>query len=294
MTATPAAETTTPRQSRTLRNIGIAIIIVIMATAATASVVRYSSAPTSNTVNNTVFTRTETINGTVITTTATINMNPIVPVNVVNGSVTVDYVDCTPYSPGVLDSPPPGTLNKNSTTTVKQTLTLTQNTTVTETINGTTSTRTQPMTTTTTINGTTYWYVTIVPGSSMAYQSWLLFHGVNFSISQFAGSVLGDPSTKGAQWTIANATVLTGRTDGGVSCLYLLPSIGIYFSDGSSEGYNAATIMVSANATASAATGVITFDEPTSNLWFTQHLAPQAGVAYQGDGGEITLYVSVS
>ncbi len=277
-----------------LRNIGIAIVIVLLATAAVTAALWHSGMPASDAANSTIVTRTETVGGTVITTTDTIDITPVVPVNIVNGSVTVNYLDCTPYSSGALNSPPSGTLNKNSTTTAKQTLTQTQTTTVTETINGTRSTWTQPVTTTTTINGTKYWYVTIVPGSSMSDLSWYLFHGVNFSFSQLAGSVLGSPSTKGAQWTITNATMLAGRTGGGVSCLCLLPSIGIYFSDGHSEGYNAATIIVGANATASAATGIITFNEPASNPWFTQHIAPQAGVAYLADGGEITLYVSVS
>jgi DNA-binding transcriptional ArsR family regulator len=277
-------------QSHTLRNIGIAIVIVLLATAAVTVAVWRLSIPGSGTTSNTVITRTETLGNTVITTTITISINPVVPVNVVNGSVTVDYADCTPYSPGALNSPPSGTLNSNGTTTVKRTLTLTENTTVTDTINGTTSTWTEPMTTTTTINGTKYWYVTIVPGSSMSYLSWYLFHGVNFSFDQFAGSVLGNPSTKGDQWTIANATVLTGRTDGGVSCLYLLPSIGIRFSDGHSEGYNSATIIVNTNA----ATGTITFAEPPGNPQFTQHLDPQAGIGYNADNGEITLYVSDS
>ena len=244
-----------PRQTHTLRNIGIAIVIVILATAVVTAAVWRSSMPTSGAPANTVIIRTATVGNTVITTTATISFNPIVPVNIVNGSVTLDFADCAPYSPSVLNSPPSGTLNSNNTTSV---------------------------------GGTKYWYVTIVPGPLWTYDSWYVFHGVNFSIFQFAGSVLGSGGTQGVRWAIVNATVLTGRTVGGVPCPYLLPSFGVEFPDGHGEAYNSMTAIVNTNA----ATGNITFTEPPGNPWFTQHLDPQAGVGYNADSGEITLYVS--
>jgi len=283
LTAGPTAETATPGRSRTLKIIGVVVIIVLIATAAVAVVVRYGSAAASSTANNTA------------TTTGSANTIPSVPVSIVNGSINVDYADCTPHSSGALNSPPSGTLNETSTTQLKRTVTTTSTLTITATINGTALTWTEDELNTTTINGTTYWYVTIVPGSSMGYQSWIMFHGVNFSIGQQAGQVLGNKATRGTQWTIIDATVLTGRTDGGVSCSYLLPSIGITFPDGSSADYNGAVIAVSSPPTTKEnATGVITFDGPSSNPWFTPHLGPQAGVSYQAYGGEITLYVSVS
>ena len=132
---------------------------------------------------------------------------------------------------------------------------------------------------TTVIGGTTYWYVSFIQGNLTT----VTFQGVQFAFNSF---VWGNDSL-GAQFTI-KGTDLTTKTDpNGLYCGYTLPQITITFSDGSSVVYNKETV----NVTALGAN--IVFDTPSSNPWFTQHVSAQAGVAYQTNGGEITLYVSV-
>lgn len=156
---------------------------------------------------------------------------------------------------------------------------------------------------TVTINGTTYWYVTFIPDVSLTSEGFR-FQGVNFSM----GSASSDILVSGARWTLTNDTVLTTLVNGRPSCWFFLPWVGISFSDGSSVEYNTYTASVGVGPGNNQTTYNLTFDRPTSNPWFTQpfwfntqqnltlrlHTDPQAGVGYQTDGGEITLYVSTS
>jgi hypothetical protein len=85
--------------------------------------------------------------------------------------------------------------------------------------------------------------------------------------------------------------VLLTLVNGNPSCWFFLPWFGISFSDGTTVGYNSYTASINTRGTQ----GNLTFNNvPASSPWFTQHTGPQAGVGYQTDGGEITLYVSVS
>jgi hypothetical protein len=139
---------------------------------------------------------------------------------------------------------------------------------------------------TVTVNDTTYWYVTIIPNTSLTGESFR-FQGVNFSM----GSASSDILVSGVKWTTSNATVLLTLVNGNPSCWFFLPWFGISFSDGTTVVYNSYTASVNAGGTQ----GNLTFNNaPASNPWFTQHTGPQAGVGYQTDGGEITLYVSVT
>jgi hypothetical protein len=81
---------------------------------------------------------------------------------------------------------------------------------------------------------------------------------------------------------------LITSTSGALYCGQELPPIQISFADGSTAAYNSEKVTVGANS------GVIVFDKPPNNPWFARHLAPQAGVGYMINGGEITLYVSTS
>jgi hypothetical protein len=136
---------------------------------------------------------------------------------------------------------------------------------------------------TTEIGGTSYWYVSFIQGNLTT----VYFHGVQFAFNDFMGSTFPGVSV-GSQISI-DATLLTTKTSpSGLYCASFLPQITITFPDGSSVVYNKETVSltpVGAN---------ITFAKPASNPWFTQHISPQAGLAYQTNGGQITLYVSVS
>jgi hypothetical protein len=139
---------------------------------------------------------------------------------------------------------------------------------------------------TTKINGVTYWYVTFIPGWSKANVSIVTFHGVTFTLTV---PLIEPPKTQGEfSLTFENATELILKASGSLYCSQELPPIQITFADGLSVAYNRETVIIGANS------AVITFDKPSSNPWFTQHTAPQAGVGYQVNGGEITLYVSTS
>lgn len=160
--------------------------------------------------------------------------------------------DCTHTNPPMLSLPPNSTLKEEGTTV---------------------------------IGGTTYSYVSFIEGNLNTVN----FHGVTFAFNDF---LLPSPP-QGGYVSIVNATMLreTKTTNssgfGGLGgCMGFLPQITITFGDGSSVVYNRATVTVTA------VSANETFDKPSSNPWFTQHTAPQAGVAYQTNGGEITLYVS--
>lgn len=139
---------------------------------------------------------------------------------------------------------------------------------------------------TTKINGVTYWYVTFIPGWSKANVSTVTFHGVTFMLTV---PLIEPPKTQGEfALTFQNATELMLKASGSLSCSQELPPIQITFADGLSVAYNHETVIIGANS------AVITFDKPSSNPWFTGHLAPQAGVGYQVNSGEVTLYVSTN
>ena len=133
---------------------------------------------------------------------------------------------------------------------------------------------------TTVIGGTTYWYVSFIQGNLTTVN----FHGVQFAFNSF---VWGNDSL-GAQFTIQGTDLTTKTSPNGLYCWATLPQITITFPDGSAVVYNRETVALTAVG------ANITFDTPSSNPWFTQHLSPQAGVGYQTDGGEITLYVSTT
>ena len=135
---------------------------------------------------------------------------------------------------------------------------------------------------TTTIGGTSYWYVSFIEGNMTT----VYFRGVQFALNEGA---LRLPTTPGYEIHGSNATFLITKTGPGLpSCGDFLPQITITFPDSTSVVYNRETV------TLTAVGANITYDKPSSNPWFSQHVSPQVGVAYQTDGGEITLYVSTS
>lgn len=133
---------------------------------------------------------------------------------------------------------------------------------------------------TTMIGGTSYWYVSFIQGNLTTVD----FHGVLFT---FNGFVWGNASL-GAQFNIKGTDLTTKTSPNGLYCGTTLPQITITFPDGTVAVYNKETV------TLTAVGANITFDTPSSNPWFTQHTSPQAGIGYQTDGGEITLYVSTT
>ena len=134
------------------------------------------------------------------------------------------------------------------------------------------------------INGAPYWYVSFIQGNLTTVN----FHGVQFAFNSGIG-VPRLPNSTGSQIEFSNATLLTGpHSPGSPTCGGFLPQITITFPDGSSVVYNKETI------TLTAIGANITWAKPLSNPWFTPHVSPQAGVAFQTDGEEITLYVSAS
>ena len=136
---------------------------------------------------------------------------------------------------------------------------------------------------TTSVNGGSYWYATFIPMWNGTSQSTIMFQGVNFTVT--TSVPLGEMKV-GETWVMSNITLLTTSTHGGFYCGYDLPPVEIDFRDGSSAVYNGETVALGANG------GTVSFDRPPSNPWFTSHTAPQAGIEYQQDGGEITLNVS--
>jgi len=138
---------------------------------------------------------------------------------------------------------------------------------------------------TTTINATTYWYVSFEPfalSSGLFDGGVIAFHGVTFT---FTAPLIRTNITR-FQLTVVNETFVGGSSG------YLLPSVKITFGDGMSTFYNSQTIAMNGNSSA-----VITMDRPTSNPWFTEHAAPQAGVGYGPDNGQMTrmtLHVSTT
>jgi len=170
------------------------------------------------------------------------------------------------------------------------------------------------------IGNTTYWYVSFVPRwTSFIDYSIVSFHSVDFSLSAveqyelsgsstaFEGFVNGTVVPVDFRYSVYGATVLTARTNSNLRCPYTLPQIAVEwggaftspptFSPSSWETFNKAVIEtynIHINQTTAVDQENIYFSPPSSNPWFTQHLSPQAGVGYQTDGGEITLYVSTS
>ena len=170
------------------------------------------------------------------------------------------------------------------------------------------------------IAGMTYWYVGFVPRwMSLTDYSIVSFHGVDFSLSAveqydtsgsstaFEGFINGTVVPVDFRYNVYGATVLTARTSTNLPCSYTLPQVAVEwggaftspptFSPSSWETFNKAVIEtydIHINQTTALDQENIYFSPPSSNPWFTQHLSPQAGVGYQTDGGEITLYVSTS
>lgn len=137
---------------------------------------------------------------------------------------------------------------------------------------------------TVTLGGRTYWYATFIPRYDGSTVSTIMFHGVNFTFTVPIAAGVANEGT----WRFTNNTLLITSTNGGAYCAYWLPPMKISFVDGASVTYNNETITTTGNG------GLIVFDKPATNPWFTEHLSPQAGVQYQSNGGEITFYVSTS
>lgn len=135
---------------------------------------------------------------------------------------------------------------------------------------------------TATLGGRTYWYATFIPRYDGSPNSTIMFHGVNFT---FTMPIAPGVAEQG-HWIFLNQTVMITSSSGGDYCAYWLPPVVISFGDGASVAYNSETI------TSTGTGGIIAWDKPTSNPWFSDHLSPQAGLQYQSSGGEITLYVS--
>jgi len=161
------------------------------------------------------------------------------------------------------------TISNNCTLTNPPMLSLPPNSTLKE--NGTIS-----------IGGTTYWYVTFIKGNLTTVN----FHGVQFSFN--AGFV--QPPFAGSEVQVNNATRLStsGNSNSLGGCGSFLPQVTLTFHDGSSVVYNKEIVTITAIG------ANVTYAKPISNPWFTQHTSPQAGVGYQTNGGEMTLYVSTS
>ena len=132
------------------------------------------------------------------------------------------------------------------------------------------------------INGTTFWYVSFIQGNLTT----VYFHGVQFAFNEVAYDSIN--SSIGAQITSKEVDLTTKVSPTGIYCGYTLPQITITFPSGSVVVYNKETVAITALG------ANITYDTPSSNPWFTQHISPQAGVGYQTNGGKITLYVSTS
>jgi hypothetical protein len=175
---------------------------------------------------------------------------------------------------------------------------------------------------TTTINGKTYWYVTFIPVfTSFMDEAYINFHNVTFFLSSvvqyeysgrmqgFAGFVSHNNSSASYgplpvdyQISVNDATMLVAKTSSGSPCTYFLPQFTVEWNfpvsqHSSWQSYNGASIafsQIGVNKTNVIDSEVVSFTPPLPNPWFTQGVDPQAGVSYQANGGEITLYVSTS
>ena len=164
------------------------------------------------------------------------------------------------------------------------------------------------------VNGTAFWYLTLNPTRLPWFMNYPIvsFHGVNFTFTltsqdwplgrdnhQFGSTTNGTlvPVTI-VGFHIVNPTLLVARATGGSKCSYLLPSVRVSFSYGWSTTYNPAVGVsrtISVNQTTFVAKESLGFTPPTSNPWWYEdpwHMGPRVGIAYQTDGGEITLFVS--
>lgn len=169
---------------------------------------------------------------------------------------------------------------------------------------------------TTTIAGKTYWYVAFIPVfNSYMEDAYITFHGVLFFLSsvvqyQYSGRSQDWESTGNGtavpvdfKISVNDATVLVAQTSSGSPCSYFLPSFTVEWGGNQAnsipswENYNQAAIGtydIGRNQTTVIDQETIGFPSTLPNPWFTQHVDPQAGVSYQTNGGEITLYVSTS
>ena len=254
------------------------------------------------------------------TETVTLNVNPIW--NIIGGNLSYDCLSSVPHAlllPGynstVSDNTtvPLNETNANSTNIVigvsgNATMpTIEPYANVTLTANGTT-----------TIAGQTYWYVTFIPiFASYGEFAYITFQGVLFRLSsvvqyEYSGRDQWYSSTSNGTMvrvdekiSVSEATALVAQTSSGSPCTYFLPSFtvewGGFHSNASNiqswENYNQAAIElreISRNQTSVMGQEIINFPFSLDNPWFTQHVDPQAGVSYQVDGGEITLYVRTS
>jgi hypothetical protein len=171
---------------------------------------------------------------------------------------------------------------------------------------------------TTTIGGKTYLYVTFIPlFTSYMDEAYINFHNVTFFLSsvvqyEYSGRMQGMAGVVNStsniwlpvdyQISVNNATMLVAKTSSGSPCTYFLPQFTVEWNfpvleHSSWQSYNQASIAFSqtgANKTNFIDSEVVTFIPPVPNPWFTQGVDPQAGVSYQANGGEITLYVGTS
>ena len=135
-----------------------------------------------------------------------------------------------------------------------------------------------------------YSYVTFASGFVLN-KSTIMFGGVNFTLEatpitkyESATITVGGPPIN-FTWT-GRGTQRVTLYDGSQYCGQSIPRIGITFSDGAVAEY------VNDNVTIHATDAGIWIDRPLGTPWFTQHGEPRAGIGYQLDGSEITLYIS--
>ena len=167
---------------------------------------------------------------------------------------------------------------------------------------------------TTTINGTTYWYVTFVPVfTSYMDEAYVNFHNVTFFLSSvvqyaYSGRMQGFAVSNGTllpvdyKISLGDATMLVAKTSSGSPCTYFLPQFTVQWNfpvsqHDSWQSYNQASMafsQIGSNKTNFIDSEVVSFPYSLPNPWFSQGVNPQAGVSYQANGGEITLYVSTS
>jgi hypothetical protein len=168
---------------------------------------------------------------------------------------------------------------------------------------------------TTTIAGKTYWYVTFIPVfTSFMEAAYINFHGVTFFLSsvvqyEYSGRMQGGAGTGNGtmlpvdyEISVNDATMLVAKTSSGSPCTYFLPQFTVEWAfpvleHTSWQSYNQASIafsQIGVNKTNFIDSEVVSFTPPLPNPWFSQGVDPQAGVSYQANGGEITLYVSTS
>jgi len=171
---------------------------------------------------------------------------------------------------------------------------------------------------TTTVNGKTYYYVTFIPEfTSFMDEAYIHFQNVTFFLSsvvqyEYSGRMQGEAGVVNStsnimlpvdyQISVNDATMLVAKTSSGSPCTYFLPQFTVEWNTSALEhsswqSYNQASIafsQIGANKTNFIDSEVISFTPPLPSPWFTQGVDPQAGIGYQANGGEITLYVSTS